>query len=55
MDINRINELTVKYLKKEITPAEQAELIQKSFFEGKSRRSDDPTNMPRPNGITTPG
>jgi cytoskeletal protein CcmA (bactofilin family) len=28
---------------------------QGAFFEGKSRRSDDPTNMPRPNGMTTPG
>ena len=27
---------------------------QGAFFEGKSRRSDDPTNMPRPNGMTTP-
>jgi cytoskeletal protein CcmA (bactofilin family) len=28
---------------------------QGAFFEGKSRRSDDPTNIPRPNGMTTPG
>jgi cytoskeletal protein CcmA (bactofilin family) len=28
---------------------------QGAFFEGKSRRSDDPTNLPRPNGLTPPG